>query len=155
MASAGIYTAAKGVGNAEIIDDAAVIERYGVHAREYAEFALLRGDPSDGLPGVRGIGEKTAASLIRDYGDIGSLVAAAEDDSSTLKPGVRKNLLAGREYIAVAGPVVQVAREIDLPPVDSTLPTHPADADALIALAATWGLQSPLDRLSEAMGWQL
>lgn len=150
-----LYTAAKGVGNAEIIDDAAVIERYGVHAREYAEFALLRGDPSDGLPGVRGIGEKTAASLIRDYGDIGSLVAAAEDDSSTLKPGVRKNLLAGREYIAVAGPVVQVAREIDLPPVDSTLPTHPADADALIALAATWGLQSPLDRLSEAMGWQL
>lgn len=150
-----LYTAAKGVGNAEVIDDSAVYERYGVHAREYAEFALLRGDPSDGLPGVRGIGEKTAAALIREYGTIDALVAAAQDESSALKPGVRKNLLAGREYISVAGPVVQVAREITLPPVDSTLADAPADPAALVALAQRWGLESPLERLSVAMGWTL
>lgn len=148
-----LYTAAKGVGNAEVIDDAAVFGRYGVHAREYAEFALLRGDPSDGLPGVRGIGEKTAASLIREYGNIEALVAAAQDDSTALKPGVRKNLLAGREYISVAGPVVRVARDIDLPPVESALPNAPADSAALSALAQQWGLESPLERLTSAMGW--
>ncbi len=150
-----LYTAAKGVGNAELIDDAEIFRRYGVHAREYAEFALLRGDPSDGLPGVRGIGEKTAATLIREYGSIERLVVAAEDESSTLKPGVRRNLLAGRDYIDAAGPVVQVARGIELPPLDSTLPAQPADRAGLIALAQRWGLESPLERLASAMHWNL
>ncbi len=150
-----LYTAAKGVGNAELIDDAEIFRRYGVHACEYAEFALLRGDSSDGLPGVRGIGEKTAAALIREYGSIDRLLAAAEDESSTLKPGVRRNLLAGRDYIDVAGPVVQVARGIELPPVDSTLPAQPADRAGLIALAQRWGLESPLERLASAMHWNL
>lgn len=150
-----LYTAAKGVGNAEVIDDAEVMRRYGVHASEYAEFALLRGDPSDGLPGVRGIGEKTAAALIREFGTIDRLVAAAKDESSSLKPGVRRNLLNGLDYIRVAGPVVQVAREIDLPPVESTTPRAPHDTDGLLEFAHKWGLDGPLERLSDAFGWGL
>jgi 5'-3' exonuclease len=148
-----LYTAAKGVGNAEVIDDAAVYARYGVHANEYAEFALLRGDPSDGLPGVRGIGEKTAANLIREYSTIGNLLEAAEAEDSALKPGVRKNLLAGRDYIAVAGPVVEVARGIKLPKVDSGLPSEPASVAELRALTEEWGLTSAVERLAAALGW--
>lgn len=148
-----LYTAAKGVGNAEVIDDAAVFSRYGVHAHEYAEFALLRGDTSDGLPGVKGIGEKTAAALIRQFGTIDQLVAAAEDESSDLKPGVRRNLLAGRDYITVAGPVVQVARTIELPAVASSLPSEPADAGTLRALTETWGLTGAVDRMAQAFNW--
>ena len=149
-----LYTAAKGVGNAELIDDAAVVDRYGVHAHEYADFALLRGDASDGLPGVRGIGEKTAAKLIQEYQTVGAVVAAAEDDSTDIKPGVRKNLLAGRDYIRVARPVVQVAREINLPDQASELPKAPSDPEALAVLADVWGLNSAVERLSNALGWQ-
>lgn len=149
-----LYTAAKGVGNAEVIDDAAVFDRYGVHGHEYAEFALLRGDASDGLPGVKGIGEKTAATLIRDYGDINNIIAAAHDETSALKPGARRNILAGQDYISVAREVVQVAREIPLPPVSAQLPSAPADLRALEQFAVTWGLESPLGRLSEAFGWR-
>lgn len=149
-----LYTAAKGVGNAEVIDDAAVFARYGVHAHEYAEFALLRGDASDGLPGVKGIGEKTAANLIRTYSTLANVIAAAEDGSSELKPGVRKNLLAGRDYIEVAGPVVNVARDIALPQVESRLPAEPASPDELRALSGEWGLTSALDRLATALEWQ-
>lgn len=148
-----LYTASKGVGNAELIDDAAIYDRYGVHANEYAEFALLRGDASDGLPGVRGIGEKTAATLIREYGTIANLIAAAQDDTTALKPGVRRNLLAGREYISKAERVVQVARGIQLPVMDSALPSAPADRRALDSLARTWGLTSAVERLSAALAW--
>ncbi len=149
-----LYTAAKGVGNAELIDDAAVVHRYGVHASEYADFALLRGDASDGLPGVRGIGEKTAAKLIQDYRTVEGVVAAAEDDSTALKPGVRRNLLAGRDYISVAGPVVQVARNIELPDQDTELPSAPKDASGLAELARDWGLSSAVERLATALEWE-
>ena len=71
-----LYTA-RGVGKHEVIDEAAVVRRYSVLPEQYADFATMRGDSSDGLPGVPGVGEKTAASLLRTYGDLDSILAAA------------------------------------------------------------------------------
>jgi hypothetical protein len=85
---------------------------------------------------------------------LANVIAAAEDGSSDLKPGVRKNLLAGRDYIEVAGPVVNVARDIALPQVESKLPAEPASPDELRALSGEWGLASALDRLATALEWK-
>ncbi len=150
-----LYTAAKGVGNAEVIDDSAIRERYGVGAHQYADYALLRGDTSDGLPGVRGIGEKTASAMISEFGDIDSLVAAVQAGNSGVKAGAQRNLIAGLDYIERARDVVRVAPDITLKPVESVLPTKAAYPVQLNEFATRWGLTSAIDRLERAFKWQV
>jgi 5'-3' exonuclease len=142
---------AKGVGNHERVDAAWVEERYGVTAAQYADFATLRGDASDGLPGVKGVGEKTAASLLRSYGDLAGIRSAAEDPSSALTPGVRAKVLDAADYLAVAPAVVAVSRDLALDRSATTLPRVPADPAAVADLAARFNLAGPLDRLVDVL----
>lgn len=118
----------------------------------YADLALLRGDPSDGLPGVPGIGEKTAAKLLATYGDLAGIMAAADDPTSKVTPVQRKRLLEARPYLAVAPKVVKVATDVPVPEVDHTLPAEPADPERLEALAGQWGLGGALQRLLLTLG---
>ncbi len=141
----------KGVGNAQIIDEAALREKYGVTGAEYADMAALRGDPSDGLPGVKGIGEKTATQLIREYGDLAGIRAAAADPFSKLTPARRKNILEGAPYLDVAPIVVRVATDVPLPDFDPTLPREPLDPMTLEDLATRWGLGTSLTRLLDTL----
>lgn len=150
-----LYTAAKGVGNAEVIDDGAIRERYGIAASQYADYALLRGDTSDGLPGVHGIGEKTAAAMISEFGDIDSLVTAVQAGNSGVKAAAQRNLLAGLEYIERARDVVRVAPDIDLAPVDSVIPRQAAYPVQLNEFSARWGLTGAVNRLEQAFGWRI
>jgi 5'-3' exonuclease len=150
-----LYTA-RGISDIETIDEAAVTARYGIPGRAYGDFAVLRGDPSDGLPGVAGIGAKTAAALISAYGDLAGIRAAAARTAVPTPPltgSVLKKLHAASGYLDAAPVVVAVARSIDLPPVEGELPSRPADPDALASLAAQHGLESPLKRLAAALGW--
>jgi 5'-3' exonuclease len=142
---------ARGVGKHERVTNDVVREKYGVDANQYADFATLRGDASDGLPGVTGIGDKTAATLLGRFPTMASLVAAADDQSSDLAPGPRRKLRDAADYLAVAPTVVKVACDIDLGDPDLTLPRTPADPDALVALAQRWGLDSPTARLVETL----
>ncbi|GGQ59964.1 5'-3' exonuclease [Couchioplanes caeruleus subsp. azureus] len=142
----------RGVAKLEDSDDAAVQAKYGVPPRWYADFAAMRGDPSDGLPGVPGVGEKTAARLIARYGGVEQIVAALDDPASGFAPGVRTKLLAAQDYLAAALPVCRVARDVPLPPFDATLPRAPKDADALLALAERWNLAGSARRLVDALG---
>ncbi|GHA90391.1 5'-3' exonuclease [Streptomyces chryseus] len=137
----------KGVGTLQLTDEAWLREKYGVNGPGYVDLALLRGDPSDGLPGVPGIGEKTAAKLIDAYGDLAGIMAAVADPSSKLTPSQRKRLDEARDYVAVAPKVVRVASDVPLPAFDPALPAEPRDPAALDALAARWGLGSSLERL--------
>ena len=137
----------RGVAKLEVLDDAAVRAKYGVPAAGYADFAALRGDPSDGLPGVAGIGEKTAARLVARYGDLAGILAATEDRDAGFAPGLRGKLAAAEGYLAVAPTVVRVARDIPIPALDSTLPAEPVDPDRLLDLAAKWNLAGPTKRL--------
>ncbi|SNT63733.1 5'-3' exonuclease [Asanoa hainanensis] len=141
----------RGVGKLEDCDNAAVEAKYGVPASGYADFAALRGDPSDGLPGVAGVGDKTAARLISRYGDIDAMLAALDDPKAGFAPGLRGKLDAARDYLAVAPTVVKVARDVELPNVDAALPTAPADGDALLDLAEKWNLAGPCRRLVDAI----
>ncbi|MGC5333361.1 5'-3' exonuclease [Micromonospora sp. DT62] len=141
----------RGVAKLDDCDDAAVRARYGVPADRYADFAALRGDPSDGLPGVAGVGEKTAARLVERYGDIAGILAALDEPDSGFAPGLRTKLSAARDYLAVAPQVVRVALDVPLPELATELPTAPADPDRLLELAGEWNLAGSARRLVDAL----
>ncbi|MGN5240279.1 MULTISPECIES: 5'-3' exonuclease H3TH domain-containing protein [unclassified Rhodococcus (in: high G+C Gram-positive bacteria)] len=146
----------RGLAKAELFDPASVAVKYGVPAERagaaYAELAALRGDPSDGLPGVKGVGEKTASGLLMQYGSLAAVRAAALDESTSLAKGMRSKLVAASDYLDVAMPVVQVATDA---PVQRSkadeLPSSPADADALTALAQQWGVERAVGSLTAAL----
>ncbi|WP_232839156.1 5'-3' exonuclease [Streptomyces triticisoli] len=142
----------RGVGTLQITDEAVLREKYGVDGSGYADLALLRGDPSDGLPGVPGIGEKTAARLLAEFGDLAGIMAAVDDPKSGLTPSQRGRLDGARPYLAVAPKVVRVAADVPLPDVDTTLPRTPRDPAAAEELAARWGLGGSLRRLLDTLG---
>jgi 5'-3' exonuclease len=138
---------ARGISKLEIVDEALVTKKYGIPGRLYAPFATLRGDPSDGLPGVPGVGEKTAAALVSRHGDVDGVLAAAADPQSGIAPGVRAKLLAATDYLAVAPAVVNVIRDLPVPALETRVPGAPRDPEALVALSDRWGLASPLNRV--------
>ncbi len=146
----------RGIADIETVDEAAVAAKYGIPGRSYADFAVLRGDPSDGLPGVTGVGAKTAAALINEFGDLAGIRAAAARTvvpRAPLTAAVLKKLHAAAEYLDRAPVVVAVARQIDLPAIGGELPRAPADPSALAELATAHGLASSLRRLGGALGW--
>ncbi len=142
---------ARGVGRHERVTNDWVREKYGIDARQYADFATLRGDTSDGLPGVAGIGEKTAATLLSRFGDIPGIVAAAHDPESEMGPGPRGKIKAAEDYLKVAPAVTAVTRDLDLDRSNILLPRHPRDPDKVAELAERWGLGSPAERLTAAL----
>ncbi|MDX6267054.1 MAG: hypothetical protein QOD70_1794 [Frankiales bacterium] len=132
--------------------EAEVSAKHGIPGRSYAEFAVLRGDPSDGLPGVKGVGEKTAAALVSRFGDVEGILVALDSGSEDGFPGgARAKLEAARDYLAVAPAVSRVVRDLPLPELDDALPRAPKDPAALLALSDRWGLESPLERFLQAM----
>ncbi len=146
-----VYTA-RGMSNLEVVTDATVVKKYGVLPSQYADFATLRGDSSDGLPGVAGIGDKTAAGLLAAHGDLPGILAAAEAGAG-MSAGVRSKLEAGIPYLAVAPQVVAVVRDLPLEDVDSRVKPIDDDAKAdAAALAERWGLGAAMTRVIDALG---
>ncbi len=141
-----IYTG-RGMSNLEVLTDDALVTKYGVTPAQYADFAVMRGDASDGLPGVAGVGEKTAVSLLSTYGSLDGIIAAATDAGSAMGAPVRAKILAAAEYLAVAPKVVEVVRDLALPEFASAAP----DGGRLDALSATWGLGASLERARAAL----
>jgi 5'-3' exonuclease len=144
-----LYTG-RGVAKLEVIDAAALVARYGVLPEQYADFATLRGDPSDGLPGVPGIGAKTAAGLLRTFGTLEALLdAAAGGDPRVGQAGVR--LKVARDYLLRAAKVARAARTLDLPGIATALPHTPPDLEQLAELGARWGIGGVLVRATTAL----
>jgi len=133
-----LYTQ-KGIGNLLVVDEAEVERRYGIPGRSYGDYAVLRGDPSDGLPGVPGVGEKTAAQLVRRFKDLDGIIASGKLGD-------------------VANAYIQRARRVGVPvgiaPVakpNGTRPAAPKDPVALAKLTETYGIGSSIDRLVRAL----
>ncbi len=145
-----IYTV-RGLTKLDIVDEAAITARYDIPGRAYADFATLRGDPSDGLPGVAGVGDKTAAALVRAFGSVEAILAAIDKGHGGFPAGSRPKVAAARDYLAVAPAVVRVATDAPVPPVDGGLPVSPADPGALEDLDARWDLGSSLRRAVAAL----
>ena len=145
-----IYTA-RGMSNLEIVTDATVVAKYGVLPSQYADFATMRGDASDGLPGVAGVGEKTAATLLQAHADLSGIRAAAEAGEG-MSAGVRAKILAASAYLDVAPTVVAVATALPITAPDVPLRVlDPAEVDAATALAEKWNLGGSMTRALAAV----
>ena len=146
-----LYTL-RGLSKLEPVTEGEIAKKYDIPGDKYADFATLRGDPSDGLPGVPGIGEKTAATLIRTFGDLGSLKSALDKGHGGFPAGTRKKLEAARAYLDIAPPVVRTATDVPLPDdIDGTLPATPPDPELLAEIGAALGLGSSLSRFQAAV----
>lgn len=147
----------RGLAKATLFGPVEVADRYGLPADRagaaYAELALLRGDPSDGLPGVPGIGEKTAAALLAQHGSLAAILAAAAHPGSSLPKGVRAKLQAGASYVEAAGPVVRVVTDapVTLSRPSDDLPRAAADPARSAELATRLGVESSIARLQKAL----
>ncbi|MGN6337041.1 5'-3' exonuclease [Mycobacterium sp.] len=147
----------RGLSRATLFGPTEVAEQYGVPVDRagaaYAELALLRGDPSDGLPGVPGVGEKTAATLLAQHGSLQQILAAAHDPKSKMAKGVRKKLLAALDYIESAGKVVRVATDapVNFSTANDELPLVAADPRRTAELATELGVGSSIARLQKAL----
>ena len=134
-----------------------VADTYGVPVGRagpaYAELALLRGDPSDGLPGVPGVGEKTATTLLAQHGSLEGILAAAHDPKSKMSKAYRTKLLAATDYIEKAGPVVRVASdaELDWSTPSDALPLAAEHPRKVAKLAEQYGVTSSIGRLQKAL----
>ncbi|SMG40854.1 5'-3' exonuclease [Agreia pratensis] len=149
-----IYTA-RGMKNLELVTDEVIVSKYRVLPSQYVDYATLRGDASDGLPGVAGVGEKTAATLLGEYGSLENVRDAATDADSALSASVRSKLTAASDYLDVAPMVVRVARDLDLPtPADAGARLSPVTGDKraqLESLSKEWNLGGSVTRLLAAL----
>jgi len=141
----------KGVANLEQMDESAVSAKYHIPGRSYAAFAALRGDPSDGLPGVPGVGEKTASALIRVFGSVESMLAAIDAGHGGFPAGSRAKLVAARPYLEACMPVVRVATNAPVKLTGGDLPSTPPDPAKVAALDERFGLGSSLARMLAAL----
>ena len=148
-----LYTARGGVRAPEVVTQSFLQSKYLVPTGQaYADMATLRGDASDGLPGVAGIGEKTAATLINRYGDLAGLRRALADGDPQIKGAQRTRLEAATAYLDVAPMVVQVALDAPVPNFDASLPRQVGDPILLSSLASRYGLTNPINRVLSAFG---
>jgi 5'-3' exonuclease len=145
-----LYTG-RGLAKLEDLSAVEVEAKYGVPAVHYADFAVLRGDPSDGLPGVAGIGEKTAAALVQRFGAIEAILAAAAEGDTGFPAGAAGKIRAAADYLAVAPAAVRGRTDVPLPGLDDRLDPEPADPARLAALAAELGIEASVRRLTAAI----
>jgi 5'-3' exonuclease len=129
------------------VDEAEIARRYHIPGRAYADYAVLRGDPSDGLPGVKGIGEKTAASLLNTHASLDEIVRAAQAQPGA---GALSRVAAHLDYVERARRVVAIPRDLPLPEIDLDRPRKPAMPE-VAALADALGLTGAVGRLAAAL----
>ena len=145
-----VYTA-RGMSNLEVLTDETVQEKYGVTPSQYADFATLRGDASDGLPGVKGVGEKTAASLLSTHGDLANIRASAETVTGMTATIARK-IRDAADYLDVAPTVVRVATDLDLPEPTALRPLPRGVEENAIAFGEQWNLGTAMAHAITAIG---
>jgi 5'-3' exonuclease len=144
---------AKGISQHDLVDIKYVSDKYAIPGDRYDLFAMFRGDPSDGLPGVKGIGEKGAAVIANNFATVEDAIAAAHEAHASLPPALAKKILADSEYLSIAPKLVRVARDAPIPKVDLSMPKAPADLSKLYQMKDQYGLGASIDRLIAALGW--
>ena len=144
---------AKGISQHDLVDIKWVAEKYGIPGDRYALFALFRGDPSDGLPGVRGIGEKGAALIANNFASVDEALAGAHANHEVLSASLAKKIIDGTDYLKIAPTLVNCARDVAIPQMDIAKPEKPADLSEIYQMKEEYGLGASVDRLISALGW--
>jgi 5'-3' exonuclease len=144
---------AKGISQHELVDISWVANKYGIPGDRYALFAMFRGDPSDGLPGVKGIGEKGAALIANNFASVDDALAGAKAGHEVLSASLAKKIIEGADYLKIAPTLVNCARDVAIPSMTITMPTKPEDLSAIYAIKDEYGLGASVDRLISALQW--
>ena len=144
---------AKGISNHDLVDLNWIEKKYEIPGDRYSLFAMIRGDSSDGLPGIRGIGEKGAATIANLFTSLPEVMTAAQSDDDRLTPNLRKKLLESADYALIAPKLVGCALDVAIPEMTIDLPTKPASIEKIMALKDEFGLGASIDRMISALGW--
>ncbi len=144
---------AKGVSQHDLVDRAYIANRYGIPGDRYALFAIFRGDPSDGLPGVKGIGEKGAALIANNFATTTAALQGAKNGDQCLPPPLVKKIIAGAEYLKIAPTLVGCAIDVAIPQMDISIPKAPKDLSDIYQYKEKYGLGTSIDRLIAVLGW--
>ena len=144
---------ARGISNHDLVDIKWVADKYGIPGDRYDLFAMFRGDPSDGLPGVRGIGEKGAALIANNFASVEEAIAGAKSGHQALSPALAKKIIEGTDYLKIAPTLVNCARDVALPKMNLNLPQKPEDLSSIYAMKEEFGLGASVDRLIAALNW--
>ena len=144
---------AKGITNHDHVDLKWIADKYDIPGERYALFAMIRGDASDGLPGIRGIGEKGAAVIAKQFTSLPEVMKAAAKEDERLTPNARKKLLESAEYAKIAPKLVHCALDVPLPKIDLALPKRPKNLDEIYQYQNDYGLGASVDRLISALKW--
>ena len=144
---------ARGISQHDLVDKKWVADKYGIPGDRYALFAMFRGDPSDGLPGVRGIGEKGAAVIANSFESVDDVIAAAKTGHDALTASLAKKIIDGMDYLKIAPTLVNCARDVAIPAMKIDMPEKPADLSEIYALKEKYGLGASVDRLISALRW--
>jgi len=144
---------AKGISNHDLVDLQWINNKYQIPGDRYALFAMIRGDSSDGLPGIRGIGEKGAANIANQFSSLGEVMKAAEDSDERLTVNIRKKLLESAAYAAIAPKLVGCALDVSIPQMQISMPLKPKSMQKIEELKEEYGLGASIDRIISALGW--
>lgn len=144
---------AKGISAHDLVDNDWLRKKYEIPGERYGLFAMIRGDASDGLPGIKGIGEKGAAEIARNFETINSVISAAKSEDARLKEAHRKKILNDLAYAEVVEKLVSCADQVALPRVEFTIPRSAANHSALKSLIEDYGLSTNFERLKAALQW--
>jgi len=144
---------AKGISQHDLVDITWVAEKYGIPGDRYALFAMFRGDPSDGLPGVRGIGEKGAALIANNFASVEEALAGAHASHEVLTKSLAQKIIDGTDYLKIAPTLVHCARDVAIPKMDIAKPAKPDDLSDIYQMKDEYGLGASVDRLISALGW--
>lgn len=144
---------AKGIANHDLIDLKWIEQKYEIPGDRYGLFAMIRGDASDGLPGIKGIGEKGAASIAKQFTNLDEVMKAATNDDERLTTNIRKKLLESAEYAKIAPKLVGCATDVSIPKMKIDLPIRPLDSKKIQDMKEEFGLGTSVDRIMNALGW--
>jgi len=144
---------ARGISQHDLVDTKWVADKYGIPGDRYALFAMFRGDPSDGLPGVRGIGEKGAALIASHFASVDEALAGAKSGHEALSKSLAQKIIDGSDYLSIAPTLVHCAKDVAIPKMDISMPRKPADLSEIYSMKEEFGLGASVDRLISALGW--
>ena len=144
---------AKGIANHDLVDLKWIEQKYEIPGDRYGLFAMIRGDASDGLPGIKGIGEKGAASIAKQFTNLDEVMKAATNDDERLTTNIRKKLLESAEYAKIAPKLVGCATDVSIPEMKIDLPNKPLDTQKIQDIKEEFGLGTSVDRIMNALGW--
>lgn len=144
---------AKGIANHDLVDLKWIEKKYDIPGDRYGLFAMIRGDASDGLPGIKGIGEKGAALIAKQFTNLDEVMKAATNDDERLTANIRKKLLESAEYARIAPKLVSCAKDVSIPDMKIDLPKKPLDTQKIQDLKEKFGLGTSVDRIMNALGW--